>query len=465
MTRLPHRAVVTTSVLLMVWVAAGSAGVAAGSPRSGETWVSRYDGAAMVDKPTAVAVSPDGSRIFVTGVSAGVSSGNDYATLAYMASTGALLWAQRNNGTGNGDDGANSVAVSPDGSKVFVTGDSLADAYTDYVTVAYSAATGTVLWVKAYNGLGNLDDHARSVAVSPDGSRVFVTGESFGGAIGYDYATVAYSADNGATLWSKRYNGTANSTDNAKSLAPSPDGSTVYVTGNASMSGHSFDYVTIAYSAGTGAVVWKNDYNGTDSRNDVANSVAVSPDSSMVFVTGYSHSASTSDDYATIGINATTGGWQWLRRYKGSGSDIALSVTCGADGSMVYVTGYSRGIGTGFDYATLAYNASTGGSVWSKRYGGPADSEDYAYAVATTPDGLSVYVTGYTDNGTSGDDYATVAYDAVGGGLVGSRLYNGPANGPDYAYAIAVSSTQVFVTGESYGDETDFDYATAAYTI
>ena len=42
---------------------------------------------------------------------------------------------------------------------------------------------------------GNGDDQAYSVAVSPDGSRVFVTGGSDGGSTTkFDYATVAYEA-------------------------------------------------------------------------------------------------------------------------------------------------------------------------------------------------------------------------------------------------------------------------------
>ena len=56
------------------------------------------------------------------------------------------------------------------------------------------AAPGARLWAARYNGPGNGGDVAHSMAVSPDGHRIFVTGQSFGGQTGYDYATVAYSA-------------------------------------------------------------------------------------------------------------------------------------------------------------------------------------------------------------------------------------------------------------------------------
>jgi hypothetical protein len=131
--------------------------------------------------------------VFVTGGSNGSTSFWDYATVAYEASTGAKLWANRYNGPENDLDIAYSVGVSPDGSDVVVTGVSWGSGSDyDYATVAYDATVGTELWAKRYNGPGNGYDAAYAVAVSPDGSGVFVTGESAGVSSMSDFATVAY---------------------------------------------------------------------------------------------------------------------------------------------------------------------------------------------------------------------------------------------------------------------------------
>ena len=433
-------------------------------------WVGRYSGAGNgEDEGLSVAVSPDGARVFVTGTSWGGISGYDYATVAYSAATGARLWAQRYNGPGNRDDGAGSVAVSPGGTQVFVTGTSPgAGSGSDYATVAYSAATGARLWVKRYNGPANRDDYGSSVAVSPGGTRVFVTGTSQGGTSGYDYATVAYSAATGARLWAQRYNGPANGGDEAGSVAVSPGGTRVLVTGGSQGSGSGQDYATVAYSAATGARLWAQRYNGPANRDDHAFSVAVSPGGTRVFVTGTSQGSGSHKDYATLAYSAATGTRLWVRRYNGpaNGDDDVSSLAVSPGGTRVFVTGTSQGSGSHEDYATLAYSAATGARLWVRRYNGPANGTDIASSLAVSPGGTRVLVTGTSWGGTSGYDYVTVAYSAATGARLWVQRYNGPANRDDEAFSLAVSpgGSRVFVTGFSYdGPATGYDSATVAY--
>jgi hypothetical protein len=51
----------------------------------------------------------------------------------------------------------------------------------------------------------------------------------------------------------------------------------------------------------------------------------------------------------------------WVARYRaGAGTDDFGAVVTSPDGSRVFVTGASQGSGTAFDYATAAYDASSG---------------------------------------------------------------------------------------------------------
>jgi outer membrane protein assembly factor BamB len=307
-------------------------GTVAYDATSGATmWVSHIP--AGSGQANDLALSPDGAMVFVTGWSAGGHTGYDYFTVALDAGTGRQVWAQPYD-SHMGNDFESDLAVSPDGARVFVTGISpepLGD--DDYATVAYDAVTGTQLWVGRMS-VPHRDDVAQAVAVSLDGTRVFVTGYTEGG-----FVTVAYDAGTGAQQWARRdarglY---------AYALGVSPDGSRVFVAGTDGLR-----YVTVAYDAATGAPVWVN----KDSTGEAASSLDVAADGATVYVTG----RGSADGYATVAYDAGTGAQQWATLYNGPGgndwtSDLAIS----ADGASVFVTGESAGVGADFDYATVAY--------------------------------------------------------------------------------------------------------------
>jgi hypothetical protein len=364
-------------------------------------WTYRYTGpGAHYDIGYALAVSPDGNTIFVTGSSAISTSNDDYITIAYDAVTGSELWASRYNGPGNGTDVATSIAVSPDGSSTFITGESVGpDGSTDYATVAYQSSTGVQLWVARHGSPEAGIDYAAAVAVSPDGTRVIVTGQNCAACKHDDFGTIAYDAASGAQLWFATYDGPAHAYDAAVALRMSPDGSRVYVTGTGSGIGTNLDYETVAYDTATGTQVWANSYDSLTHSYDYAKAIDVAPLGDRIFVTGSS---------GTVGYDAATGLQLWANATIGTSSYNAIQVS--PDGSLVYVAGYSYVPGDSA-YAVRSFETAHGTEVWAASYQGPlTGGTDIARAIGLTPTGQLMFVTGQSDGVNSGSDYATIAY-------------------------------------------------------
>jgi outer membrane protein assembly factor BamB len=462
-----------------------------------QLWASRYDGPAHGNDGAASLSTASSGLVVVTGVSDGVGTGSDVATVAYDADTGSQAWASRYDGPAHGADRGSSVAVASDGATVFATGASDGGAATndDYITLSYDASTDGALWNARYNGpLASLDaatsialttggtrvlvtGNLRSLAyaagtgatqaaqpgggcdalvgVSTDGTKVFIVGTTCNG----DHVVTAYDGSTAALIWS-----TSVGRAGATALAVSHDGTKLFVTGSTHDRPH--EYLTTAYDTANGARLWQRLYGPPPQGGNQAAAIGVSSDDSRVFVTGRNAGPS-GDDYATLAYDAATGHTLWNSRYDGSGKgdDRASSLTVSSDGK-VFVTGSSYGGSVrSNDYATIAYSAATGAKLWGAHYNGPANRGDAASSIILSDDGTKAFVTGSSSGGgATADDYATVAYDTANGAQLWAARFDGPGHGNDEAKAIAVGGDKVFVTGPSYGGPATLsDYATVEY--
>ncbi len=149
----------------------------------------------------------------------------------------------------------------------------------------------------------------------------------------------------------------------------------------------------------------------------------------------------------------------WLERYTGD-HDSACDIAVDSSGN-VYVSGYSDNGSSSRGYATIKYDPN-GNLLWLRFYNGLG--HDYAQAL-TVDDLGNVYVTGYSPGSGTEEDYATIKYDTNGVELWASRYDGPPGNKDERAYAVAVDgSGNVYVTGQSYGnDASREDYATIKY--
>ena len=414
----------------------------------------RYDGPGEDDDGGQALASDNSGNIFISGYSWGNYTSCDYITFKYDYS-GNQLWAARYDGPVNGQDWALDMALDRE-SNVFVTGWSEGNGTgADYATIKYDIE-GSKRWVARYDGPGSSYDLARALAVDKTGN-VYVTGWSTGNRTKADYATIAYDSE-GNELWVARYDGLIGNDDNAYDIDADYSGA-VYVTGRSYGTDTGADYATIKYDS-RGNRLWIARYDGPVSGQDSAQAILVG-DWGNINVTGWSEGNGTGSDYITIRYDSD-GNEQWEARYNGpvSGEDKAYAI-CRDSWSNIYVTGSSEGDGTGLDFITVKYDPS-GHELWAERYDGPANGDDRARSVILDGRG-NVYVTGWSQGKGTGYDYATVKYSADGNQLWVTR-YSGSSNADDKTYAVTVDSLgNPWVTGRSIGNNTSYDYTTVRY--
>jgi len=311
-----------------------------------------------------------------------------------------------------------------------------------FVSIAFAHVD--TLWARRYTSAGAGSDYVYGLAIDNAGN-VYITGSSDYLGTPSDLLTIKYNAS-GDTVWTRVPVRTGSQM--ARSVAVGNLGN-VYITGYTMETGNG-DYLTVKYFP-NGDMAWVRTYNGPYTGYDFARKIVIDAQEN-VYVSGYSQEIGGRYTHATVKYDSS-GNLLWARRdsFDGAGS-LSYPADLGLDNSgNPYIVSKTRNASGNTDYVSAKYNSSNGDSIWVRTYDSHANGNDDARGIAFDNSG-NVYVTGMIAGSGTGNDIATIKYNASGD-TQWIRIYNNPDTiATDAGYWIEVDgSGNVYVYGSSYG--------------
>jgi cysteine-rich repeat protein len=351
-----------------------------------------YTGAAGTGALWTGAATDSAGNVFVTGGEATAGQGVDIVLRKYSPA-GAVMWTQTANGSANGADYGEGVAVDASGN-VFVIG-IVNDTGTgeDIFIRKYNGSTGATIWTQIYNGALGGNDEGFGVAVGPTGD-IFVTG-AVNNAAGQDfnlwYAKLA--GINGTVVYQSAVNGAANQVDAGVGIAADAMGNFV-ITGLLRASANNADVWTTYFkdNVNSATQVWTRTYNGLANGDDVGNGVALDPSGNVIAVGSETVSGQGSNVWVRKYDSA--GNTVWTQGYNGVANldDGALGVGVDASGNIVLAG--SETLANMKSDVWVRKLSPAGATLWTKGYNGSLDDNDQAFSAAIDPSG-NAWLAGY----------------------------------------------------------------------
>ena len=419
-----------------------------------EEWVKRYSGTGNQDDRAYDAVTDASGNLYVTGQVFGLLGESNFATIKYDAA-GNTVWSKFYDGGAFENDIARVVCVDGAGN-VYVTGSARLTDSTGLVfaTIKYNSA-GTQQWVRHTN-VGN--DSPMDMKIDAAGN-VYVTGYLLYHPYGR-VVTVKYNSS-GTQQWLVTYNPVANSFYGGYFLEVDASGN-LYIGGHQGAIDNGQIHLLKYNSSGTFQWVRTYSSGGTVGAGDFVNDMAIDA-SANIYLTGQvkGMSGSSGPDMVTLKYNSA-GTLQWAQKFNGTANNTDMARCIGVDASgNVYTGGVTYVSANNSDIALVKYN-SAGTQQWLRTINGQGNSHDAANDLILDAAG-NIFLTGQSTGLSTGYNYITARY-SPSGTQVWLQTYLGPGNEHDYANVIAPGTNGlVYVTGYSEGTTTGKDFATIKY--
>jgi len=333
-------------------------------------WETRYNGTGNGYDEISSILNDSSGNIYVTGKSKGISTDFDITTIKYNPG-GTQLWNKRYEG--NGYDAANAMGIDKF-RNTYVTGTSFTDTSgQDIILIKYDV-NGNLSWVKKYNGQGTGIDEAFSLNIDKN-NYIYITGKSFLNSSGFDIVTLKYDVA-GNLIWQKKFTNSGNNEDIPSCIKTDIDGF-VYVTGYSYDPLTNYDYITLKYDT-SGILNWARRYNGTGNGIDKAKSLVVD-NQKNVFVTGQSIGVNSNYDITSLKYSSN-GDSLIVRRYNGSINGIDYPQYMTMDSLQnIYIAGT-----TDYNFNSNSYNNS-GPAIVTFKYANSTLSEVLSNSVEILP--------------------------------------------------------------------------------
>ena len=382
-------------------------------------------------------------NIIAVGTCMGAGSGNDVGVVK-VSPDGTRLWFVTVAGPGAYNDEAKGAALDADGNIYFTASSGLYPDF-DIMTVKLDP-TGSEVWRQTWGGPDSKQDVPAGIAVDSAGNS-YVTGYTTYANGQCDWVTMKLNNGNGLPTWVVVRPSEGGGVNFPTAIVLGP-GDAPYITGY-NQREHLEDYATVKYNT-DGVEQWASFYNYSGNGPDKAVDIAVD-DAGDAYVTGTSATApapSGINQYATVKYANDSGTQIWVSRDTGSGGPSeAGAIALGA--SAVYITGASADSAFVDDYATIAYDKSSGSKLWATRFIDPAGKNADAADLAVLPSG-KILVTGTSiDSGDRGG-MMTIRY-TDSGAVDWAALYSGPYGSDAIAMAVAFDShSNPIVLGSSF---------------